>query len=135
MFGQTCIGRSVARVFLDRFLKVLLGLHPICRCLGLGGVRAAQQLDLVGFRVDGSGVGEADLPLRRQPDPNLAGHASGHLPLYGEDVPWVELVSLCPKMALGYRLNEVGSDADSMSRAERGAFQKRINLELARDLR
>ena len=38
-------------------------------------------------------------------------------------------------MALGYHLNQVGGDADSISRAERGAFQKRIHLELPRDLR
>ena len=45
----------------------------------------------------------------------VTGHASGDLPLHDEDVPWVELVSLCPKMALGYGLNQVGRDADSIS--------------------
>ena len=54
---------------------------------------------------------------------------------HGKDVPRIELVSLRQQMALRHRLYQVGSNADSISRADYSAFEQRIHLELPRNLR
>ena len=114
-------------------LKVVLGPRPTRRYLVEVG--AAQQVRFVGFRIYTPGGSEARLLLRCHLDPNLASHVASYLPLHGNDVPRIELVSLRPEMALRRRPHKFGSDADSISTADQGAFEQRIHLELLRHLR
>ena len=65
-----------------------------------------------------------------------ARHVAGHPGLHGEDVPQIELIALCPKMALGRRLDQLHRDAYCLSaRVEHGAFEKCVDRELPGNLR
>src|SRR2546427_766735 len=133
--GQTRISGSITRVLLNRLLKTFFCPRPASPSRYSIEVGAAQQVGLVSFWIYASGSRKAHLFLWCQFDPNLAGHITGYLPLHGEDVPWIKLVSLRPEMALGMSPEQVGCDPDSVSRAEDGALEQRIHLEFLRDLR
>jgi hypothetical protein len=62
------------------------------------------------------------------------GDATGNIVLHGEHVAQVPVVSLCPVVAAGRRVHELGGDAQPVAGPAHAALQDVAHAEFARHL-
>src|SRR5512133_1740676 len=121
---------GIVGLMLNCFIEVLNAFFGARDCPNL---REPLEVRIVGLRVHHY-WGSRGWSLV-QVDTDLLGDGVSYLILHYQHILQIALVALCPQVLVAGRLNQVGSDANSITPAQHCAFDHRIDIQFTRNLR
>src|SRR5712664_512327 len=128
--SQPRVSQSVARVFFDRFLKVLDGFLYAIRCAFVPVV-ATLQIQLISLSILCEVSGQPFLLLTLQPQAQLVGDLTGDIFLYGQDVGELAVVLLAPQFGAVPDVHQVHADGQGFAALRDSPRQNRADIEVA----
>src|SRR5258708_17806221 len=91
-------------------------------------------IEIVCFRIDRPCWVGAQLLSWRKPQPDLPGDLASHLVLHHYQIFQLPLKTLCPKMPVILRFNELRCNSDVVTRTHHRAFHQRVDVKFTRNL-